>query len=175
MRARWPFFLWCLLLLAFYSSGSYKILISCYFETRINNSLQESAINSVTTSVSSINSILYLYFYLQFVLLMVLRLGILVCVETFLIYSSQIFQIVATKYVIETYQNIPEQMVNDFLITFFSIKNCFHIWDRAFKNEPSKICGRKPLKKLEGYGLLKQEDYLPQVLLGPFLNTFSHI
>ena len=27
-----------------------------------------------------------------------------------------------------------------------------HIWDKVFKNGPSKICGRQPLKK--GYGLL---------------------
>ena len=29
-------------------------------------------------------------------------------------------------------------------------------WDKVFKNGPSKICGRQPLKKLKGYGLLKQ-------------------
>ena len=28
------------------------------------------------------------------------------------------------------------------------------IWDKVFKNEPSKICGRQPLKNLKGYGLL---------------------
>ena len=30
------------------------------------------------------------------------------------------------------------------------------IWDKVFKNGPSKICGRQPFKKLKGYGLLKQ-------------------
>ena len=30
------------------------------------------------------------------------------------------------------------------------------IWDKVFKNEPSKICGRQPLKDLKQYGLLKQ-------------------
>ena len=35
----------------------------------------------------------------------------------------------------------------------------YKIWDKVFKNEPSKICGRQPLK----------------ILLGPFLNTLSHI
>ena len=29
-------------------------------------------------------------------------------------------------------------------------------WDKVFKNEPSDICGRQPLKNLKGYGLLKQ-------------------
>ena len=30
------------------------------------------------------------------------------------------------------------------------------IWDKVFKSGPSKVCGRKPLKNLKGYGLLKQ-------------------
>ena len=30
------------------------------------------------------------------------------------------------------------------------------IWDKVFKNGPSKICGRQPLKSLKGYGLLMQ-------------------
>ena len=35
---------------------------------------------------------------------------------------------------------------------------CFRevIWDKIFMNEPSKICGRQPLKNLKGCGLLKQ-------------------
>ena len=28
-------------------------------------------------------------------------------------------------------------------------------WDKVFKNGPSKICERQPLKDLKGYGLLK--------------------
>ena len=35
------------------------------------------------------------------------------------------------------------------------------LWDKVFKNGPSKICGRQPLKNLKGYG--------------SFLNTFSPI
>ena len=31
------------------------------------------------------------------------------------------------------------------------------IWDKVFKNGPSKICGRQPLKNLKGYGLLQIE------------------
>ena len=40
--------------------------------------------------------------------------------------------------------------------------------EKVIKNGPSTICGRKPLKNLKGYGY-------PQILLGPFLNTLSHI
>ena len=29
------------------------------------------------------------------------------------------------------------------------------MWDKIFKNGPSKICGRQPLKNLKGHGLLK--------------------
>ena len=44
-----------------------------------------------------------------------------------------------------------------------------HIWDKVFKNGPSKICGRQPLKNLKGYGLFKNNFYLVH------LNTLSHI
>ena len=30
------------------------------------------------------------------------------------------------------------------------------MWDKVFKNGPSKTCGRQPLENLKGYGLLKQ-------------------
>ena len=30
------------------------------------------------------------------------------------------------------------------------------IWDKVFKNGPSKICGKQSFKNLKGYGLLKQ-------------------
>ena len=33
-------------------------------------------------------------------------------------------------------------------------------WDKVFKNGPSKICGREPLKNVEGFDLLKQTIYL---------------
>ena len=61
-----------------------------------------------------------------------------------------------------------------------------YIRDKVFKNEPSKTCGRQPLKNLKRYGLLQiywSRPYhfkffkgcLPQILLSPFLNTLSHI
>ena len=34
--------------------------------------------------------------------------------------------------------------------------NLASIWDKVFKNGPSEICRRKPLKKVKGYSLLKQ-------------------
>ena len=53
---------------------------------------------------------------------------------------------------------------------------------KVFKNGPSKICGRHPLKNLKCYGLLRQtislkffKGCLPQILLGPFLNNVIHL
>ena len=43
------------------------------------------------------------------------------------------------------------------------------IWDKVFKNGPSKICGRQPLK------MYAFKDCPPQILLGPFLNTLFHL
>ena len=33
-------------------------------------------------------------------------------------------------------------------------------WDKLFKDGPSNICGRQPLKNLNGYGLLKHAIFL---------------
>ena len=35
-----------------------------------------------------------------------------------------------------------------------------YAWDKVFKSGRSKICGRKPLKNLKGYGLLKHTIFL---------------
>ena len=51
--------------------------------------------------------------------------------------------------------------------------------NKVFKNGPSKICGRQPFKKFEevwsALGRPHPFKYfkgcLPQILLGPFLNT----
>ena len=45
---------------------------------------------------------------------------------------------------------------------------CKNIWDKVFKNGPSKTCLKQtiPFKFFKGCP--------PQVLLGPFLNTLSH-
>ena len=36
-------------------------------------------------------------------------------------------------------------------------------WDNVFKNGPSKICGKQPLKKLKGYGLHNPSNFLKAV------------
>ena len=56
-----------------------------------------------------------------------------------------------------------------FFIIYQTVYSFLNKRDKAFKNRPSKICGRQPLKKLKWYGLLK--GCLPQNLLAPFLNT----
>ena len=53
-------------------------------------------------------------------------------------------------------------------------------WGKVVKNEPIKICGRQPLRKLNWYGLLADHitsNFLNAVfiLLGPFLNTLPQI
>ena len=49
-----------------------------------------------------------------------------------------------------------------------------HIWDKLFKNGPSKIYRRQPLKNLKGYPYKFFKGCLPQILLDPFLNTLPH-
>ena len=43
-----------------------------------------------------------------------------------------------------------------------------HIWVKVFKNVPNKICGRQPLENLK-----LMVCCLPQILLGPYLNTLT--
>ena len=50
-------------------------------------------------------------------------------------------------------------------ITLDSNRMIGDIWVKVFKNEPSKMCGRQPLKS----------GCLPQNLLGPFLNNLFHM
>ena len=54
------------------------------------------------------------------------------------------------------------------------------IWDKVFKNGPSKICGKQPLKNLNSalsrpYPFKFFKGCLPQILFGPFFNTLSHM
>ena len=67
----------------------------------------------------------------------------------------------------------PKNLLKNLLPTFTyysgtqekeKVEGLRNIWDKVFKNGPSKICGRQPLKNVKGYGLL-----------GPFLNTLSHL
>ena len=68
----------------------------------------------------------------------------------------------------------------NFFPEFFS--NFVHIWATVFKNGLSKLYGRQPLKNLKfrilnvfkiHFNFLKVS--LSQILLGPFLNTLTHI
>ena len=64
---------------------------------------------------------------------------------------------------------------NFFCENIYIIVNVQNVWDKVFKNEPSKLCGRQLLKNLKWYGLLKQtsrpfcfkffKGCLPQILL----------
>ena len=45
------------------------------------------------------------------------------------------------------------------------------IWDKVFKNGPSEICGRQPLKNLKWYGLLKHGFFLISFLIS--FSSFS--
>ena len=51
------------------------------------------------------------------------------------------------------------------------------MWEKVFKNEPSKFCGKQPLKNWKADHL--SSTFLKAVfhkfLLGPFLNTYSNI
>ena len=53
--------------------------------------------------------------------------------------------------------------------------NSKHTWNKVFKNGQSKICGRQPLKNLKAYHFKCFKDCLPQILLGPFMNTLSQM
>ena len=44
-------------------------------------------------------------------------------------------------------------------------------WDKVFKNESSKICGRQSLKNLKGYGLL-QAGHTPSNVLKAWFHKF---
>ena len=58
----------------------------------------------------------------------------------------------------------------------------YFTWEKVLKSGLCKFCGRQPLKNLKGYGLLSRpypfkyfKGCLPQNLLGPLLNTSSHM
>ena len=55
-------------------------------------------------------------------------------------------------------------------------------WVKIFKNGPSKLWGRQPLKNLKWYMVCSRPYYLkffkgclPQILFGPFFNTLTQI
>ena len=52
-------------------------------------------------------------------------------------------------------------------------ENNYFKWDKVFKHEPSKICGRDHISRPYPFKFFKGR--LPHILLGPFLNTLSQI
>ena len=55
------------------------------------------------------------------------------------------------------------------------IYNLQNKWVKVLKNGQSKICGRQPVCLGRAYHFKFFKVYLPQVLLGPFLNTLTDI
>ena len=43
-------------------------------------------------------------------------------------------------------------------LILFTKYECVYKWVNVFKNGPSKICGRQPLRDLKWYGLLRHHD-----------------
>ena len=82
--------------------------------------------------------------------------------------------------------NLVKHLVNEkniHLVKLHSSKGVFHVfkvvqivpnrakchkWAKAFKNGPSKICGQT-------ISLQIFKGCIPQILLGPFLNTLAHL
>ena len=60
-----------------------------------------------------------------------------------------------------------------FIVCNMNIIYMYFIWGKGFKNGPSKIWGRQPLKNLMGYGLLQADntssDFLKAVLHKSYL------
>ena len=52
------------------------------------------------------------------------------------------------------------------------IGNLNFMWVKVFKDGPIKICGRQPLGRPYHFTFFK--GCLPQILLGPFLNTLTY-
>ena len=49
------------------------------------------------------------------------------------------------------------------------------IWDKVLENGPSKICGKQPYRLFRQYSFKFFKGCLHQILVGPFLNTLTHI
>ena len=47
-----------------------------------------------------------------------------------------------------------------------------NIWDKVFKNGPSKISGRQPLKNLKWYGLPQQTNHITSNFLKDVFHKF---
>ena len=56
---------------------------------------------------------------------------------------------------------------------YLEFENIVSMWDNIFKNGPSKICERKRLKNLKGYGLLKADHISSNFLKAVFHKFYS--
>ena len=72
--------------------------------------------------------------------------------------------------------------LNSSLQLFYDLFKSRFIWDKVFKSELRKLCGRQPLKNLKGMVCLSRpypfkifKGRLPQNLLSPLLNTLFHM
>ena len=63
----------------------------------------------------------------------------------FIYFSSFLFLIFLTFWVL--IQNTVASCSRSILVQYWQIFYSFLIWEKLFKNWPSKICGRQPLKK----------------------------
>ena len=66
---------------------------------------------------------------------------------------------------------------NLFLALLWILKNSSVIWAKYSIMDQGRICGRQPLKNLKWHVIWSDPDegWLPQILLGSFLNTLRHM
>ena len=72
---------------------------------------------------------------------------------------------------IKKLRNFILNLRKTFLDDTYIFKNLDHKWDKVFKNGPSKICGKQPLKTLNGY-VLPKADHTPSKFLKTVLHKF---
>ena len=56
----------------------------------------------------------------------------------------------------KNYENFKNRKPILLVLIKKSVFDIMNIWSKVFKNGPSKICGRQPLKNLKRYGRPKQ-------------------
>ena len=84
-----------------------------------------------------------------------------VLVSTCVFINYVLIETMLSMYLCKLYYSSPNgfQLLHWVLKSYFSVHNSLlrkFIWDKVFKNWPSKICGRQPLKNLKWYSLLRQ-------------------
>ena len=97
----------------------------------------------------------------------------------FLMWLSEVI-LSSPVFTLSHYQRLSPSEISDATRTGYESSQ--NIWVKVFKNGSSKSYCRQPLKNLKWYGLpcynitwIYFKCCLPQILLGPFLNTLTHI